>query len=98
MRIDSYVTVLNLTRRLCCVSHRFDEEKKELGARKALLVKENEVKKKQLEDLEKQVDDFVAAAKAIQAKMHGPEGANATTTAPVTAAEVVADSEAMIEA
>ncbi|KAM0788125.1 hypothetical protein ACM66B_001290 [Microbotryomycetes sp. NB124-2] len=49
---------------------RFDAEKKELGQSKAKLVKENDIKKANLEALERQVDNFVQAAKAIQAKMH----------------------------
>ncbi|KPV76342.1 uncharacterized protein RHOBADRAFT_42672 [Rhodotorula graminis WP1] len=48
---------------------RFEDERKELGAAKAKLVKENEVKKARLEDLEKQLTDFVESAKGIQAKM-----------------------------
>lgn len=40
--------------------HRLDEEKKQLGAQKTKLVRENEVKKARLEDLEKQLDEFVA--------------------------------------
>lgn len=40
-------------------ARRFEEERKELGAAKAKLVKENEVKKARLEDLEKQLTDFV---------------------------------------
>ncbi|GAA6004694.1 uncharacterized protein JCM10292_002481 [Rhodotorula paludigena] len=48
---------------------RFEEERKELGLVKAKLVKENEVKKARLEDLEKQLTDFVEKAKGIQAKM-----------------------------
>lgn len=38
---------------------RFEEERKELGAVKAKLVKENQVKKARLEDLEKQLTEFV---------------------------------------
>ncbi|KAL8276853.1 hypothetical protein RQP46_010784 [Phenoliferia psychrophenolica] len=54
---------------------RLDEEKKELGARKGKLVKENEVKKQRLEELEKQLEAFVVArllvnAKSIQTKMN----------------------------
>ncbi|GAA6002249.1 hypothetical protein JCM10207_003146 [Rhodosporidiobolus poonsookiae] len=48
---------------------RFEEERKELGLTKAKLVKENEVKKARLEDLEKQLSDFVEKAKGIQTKM-----------------------------
>ncbi|KAG0667625.1 hypothetical protein C6P46_000162 [Rhodotorula mucilaginosa] len=48
---------------------RFEEERKELGAVKAKLVKENEVKKARLEELEQQLTDFVNKAKGIQAKM-----------------------------
>ncbi|BGO90305.1 hypothetical protein NBRC10512_004122 [Rhodotorula toruloides] len=48
---------------------RFEEERKELGAVKAKLVKENQVKKARLEDLEKQLTEFVEKAKSIQAKM-----------------------------
>lgn len=45
--------------------NRLDEEKKELGAQKTKLVRENEVKKARLEDLEKQLDDFVAVCSAL---------------------------------
>ncbi|BGP38611.1 hypothetical protein JCM10450v2_002560 [Rhodotorula kratochvilovae] len=48
---------------------RFEEERKELGHVKAKLVKENEVKKARLEELEKQLTDFVEKAKSIQSKM-----------------------------
>ncbi|GAA6038872.1 hypothetical protein JCM8097_000545 [Rhodosporidiobolus ruineniae] len=48
---------------------RFEEERKELGVAKAKLIKENEVKKARLEDLEKQVTEFVEKAKGIHAKM-----------------------------
>ncbi|GAA5855557.1 hypothetical protein JCM8547_007889 [Rhodosporidiobolus lusitaniae] len=48
---------------------RFEEERKELGAVKAKLIMENEVKKARLEDLEKQLHEFVEKAKGIQAKM-----------------------------
>jgi hypothetical protein len=40
-------------------AHSFEEERKELGAVKAKLVKENEVKKARLEELEQQLTDFV---------------------------------------
>ncbi|GAA5873277.1 hypothetical protein JCM1840_000016 [Sporobolomyces johnsonii] len=49
---------------------RFEEERKTLGVQKAKLVKENEVKKARLEDLEKQLTDFVEKARGIQAKMN----------------------------
>ncbi|POY72623.1 hypothetical protein BMF94_4451 [Rhodotorula taiwanensis] len=48
---------------------RFEEERKELGAIKAKLVKENEVKKARLEELEKELTEFVGKGKGIQAKM-----------------------------
>ncbi|GAA5884590.1 hypothetical protein JCM6882_005310 [Rhodosporidiobolus microsporus] len=48
---------------------RFEEERKTLGAAKAKLIKENEVKKARLEDLEKQLTEFVEKAKGIQNKM-----------------------------
>ncbi|GAA5882022.1 hypothetical protein JCM3774_003248 [Rhodotorula dairenensis] len=48
---------------------RFEEERKQLGAVKAKLVKENEVKKARLEELEKQLTEFVEKGKGIQAKM-----------------------------
>ncbi|GAA5937915.1 hypothetical protein JCM10213_001932 [Rhodosporidiobolus nylandii] len=48
---------------------RFERERKELGVAKAKLIKENEVKKARLEDLEKQLTEFVEKAKGIQAKM-----------------------------
>lgn len=54
---------------------RCDEAKKALGAHKALLVKENEAKKRKLEELEKQLDAFVASARAIQTKIHEADGA-----------------------
>ncbi|CEQ42984.1 SPOSA6832_04860 [Sporobolomyces salmonicolor] len=49
---------------------RFEEERKTLGMQKAKLVKENEVKKARLEDLEKQLTEFVEKARGIQAKMN----------------------------
>ncbi|GAA5967257.1 hypothetical protein JCM11641_000492 [Rhodosporidiobolus odoratus] len=48
---------------------RFEEERKELGVIKAKLIKDNEVKKARLEDLEKELTEFVEKAKGIQAKM-----------------------------
>ncbi|GAA5821259.1 hypothetical protein JCM11251_004539 [Rhodosporidiobolus azoricus] len=48
---------------------RFEEERKSLGAAKAKLIKENEVKKARLEDLEKELSQFVEKAKSIQNKM-----------------------------
>ena len=54
---------------------RFDDEKRAFGAQKALLVKENEAKKKKLEELEKQLDAFVASARAIQTKIHEADDA-----------------------
>ena len=44
------------------LSNRFEEERKVLGAEKSKLVKENELKKTRLEDLEKQLDDFVVVS------------------------------------
>jgi len=38
---------------------RFEEERKTLGLEKAKLVKENQVKKSRLEELEKQLTEFV---------------------------------------
>lgn len=38
---------------------RFEEERKTLGSEKAKLVKENQVKKARLEELEKQLTEFV---------------------------------------
>ncbi|KAK4050168.1 hypothetical protein OIV83_003739 [Microbotryomycetes sp. JL201] len=67
---------------------RFDAEKKELGQSKSKLVKENDIKKAKLEALEKQVDEFVKAAKAIQAKMHEePAQAAASLQHSITAME-----------
>lgn len=54
-----------LTLQVCFYLRRFDDEKKELGVRKAKLVKENEVKKARLEELEKQVDDFITVRTAL---------------------------------
>ncbi|KAM0750199.1 hypothetical protein T439DRAFT_326152 [Meredithblackwellia eburnea MCA 4105] len=48
---------------------RFDEEKKQLGVEKQKLVKENEVKKNRLEDLEARLQEFVKSARAIQDRM-----------------------------
>lgn len=44
---------------------RLDEEKRELGLRKGKLVKENELKKNLLEDLEKQLEEFVKVRVAL---------------------------------
>jgi len=41
------------------VIDRFEEERKTLGSEKAKLVKENQVKKARLEELEKQLTEFV---------------------------------------
>ncbi|ORY82408.1 Fms-interacting protein-domain-containing protein [Leucosporidium creatinivorum] len=41
---------------------RFEDERKELGTRKAALLKTNQAKKTKLEELEKQVDDFVVVS------------------------------------
>ncbi|KAK4047780.1 hypothetical protein OIO90_006079 [Microbotryomycetes sp. JL221] len=60
---------------------RFDREKKELGASKSKLVKDNNVKKAKLEGLEAQVEDFVNAAKAIQSKMHDDSSSKAVDVA-----------------
>ncbi|GAA5826411.1 hypothetical protein JCM10212_001284 [Sporobolomyces blumeae] len=61
---------------------RFEEERKSLGTEKAKLVKENQQKKNRLEQLEKQLTEFVDLAKGIQAKMHEePPVASAPTTA-----------------
>ncbi|GAA5881524.1 hypothetical protein JCM16303_005691 [Sporobolomyces ruberrimus] len=49
---------------------RFEEERKTLGLEKAKLVKENQVKKARLEELEKQLTEFVDRAKGIQTKMN----------------------------
>ncbi|GAA5823848.1 hypothetical protein JCM5353_006380 [Sporobolomyces roseus] len=49
---------------------RFEEERKTLGSEKAKLVKENQVKKARLEELEKQLTEFVDRAKGIQSKMN----------------------------
>lgn len=54
---------------------RFDDEKKALGAQKALLVKENEGKKKKLEELEKRLDGFMDGARDIQLKIHEADDA-----------------------
>lgn len=42
------------------VSVRFEEERKELGVVKTKLIKENEVKKARLEELEKQLNEFIS--------------------------------------
>lgn len=44
------------------VSYRYDEEKKELQLEKSKLMKQNEAKKLQLEDLENKVDRFIAVS------------------------------------
>ncbi|GAA5934961.1 uncharacterized protein JCM15063_003114 [Sporobolomyces koalae] len=49
---------------------RFEEERKSLGLEKAKLIKENQVKKSRLEELEKQLTEFVSLAKGIQNKMN----------------------------
>ncbi|GAA6020414.1 hypothetical protein JCM11491_000235 [Sporobolomyces phaffii] len=49
---------------------RFEEERKSLGVEKAKLIKENQVKKARLEELEKQLTEFVDRAKGIQTKMN----------------------------
>lgn len=68
---------------------RFDEDKKALGAQKTLLVKENEAKKRKLEELEKQLDAFVASARAIQTKIHeADDAARGKEEATATGAEV----------
>lgn len=41
---------------------RFEDERKELGTRKAALLKTNQAKKTKLEELEKQVDEFVVVS------------------------------------
>ncbi|KAK4703406.1 THO complex subunit 5, partial [Phenoliferia sp. Uapishka_3] len=48
---------------------RLDVEKKELGVEKGMLVKENEVKKGRLDELERQLEEFVKSAKLIATKM-----------------------------
>lgn len=48
---------------------RFESEKKELLQKKLKLSKENDEKKSKLDELEKQLDRFVANAKEIQSKM-----------------------------
>jgi len=48
---------------------RFEAEKKELLQKKLKLSKENDEKKSKLDELEKQLDRFVATAKEIQSKM-----------------------------
>lgn len=58
LTICSRVLSLSLSWYLCW-AHSFEEERKELGAVKAKLVKENEVKKARLEELEQQLTDFV---------------------------------------
>jgi hypothetical protein len=40
--------------------HSFEEERKELGVTKTKLIKENEVKKARLEELEKQLNEFIS--------------------------------------
>ncbi|GAA5832628.1 hypothetical protein JCM3766R1_004270 [Sporobolomyces carnicolor] len=49
---------------------RFEDERKSLGLEKAKLIKENQVKKARLEELEKQLTEFVERAKGIQNKMN----------------------------
>lgn len=45
--------------------NRLDEEKKSLGQEKTKLVRENEVKKGRLEELEKQLEEFVTVSPSL---------------------------------
>lgn len=62
----------NLSRRRTAADEcdSYDEEKKALGTNKAKLIKDNEIKKNNLEELEKKLDGFVEEARSIQAKLH----------------------------
>jgi THO complex subunit 5 len=57
--INSYSMTLGVWLTLSGPFRRFEDERKELGARKTALLKTNQAKKTKLEELEKQVDDFV---------------------------------------
>ncbi|GAA5903435.1 uncharacterized protein JCM6883_005003 [Sporobolomyces salmoneus] len=57
---------------------RFEEERKTLGTEKAKLIKENQVKKSRLEELEKQLTEFVDRAKGIQTKMNEEPAVSST--------------------
>ena len=48
-------------------SPRFEDERKSLGLEKAKLIKENQVKKARLEELEKQLTEFVEVSNPVHA-------------------------------
>ncbi|EGG08057.1 uncharacterized protein MELLADRAFT_71565 [Melampsora larici-populina 98AG31] len=66
---DSHELMLARLRYELAERKRFEGEKKELLQRKVKLSKDNDEKKAKLDELEKQLDQFVISTKEIQAKM-----------------------------